>query len=149
MLIRDYTSSDFGRICTIGKLIDPIPPPLYFRATIGEGRTWIAEENGEVVGFLISTLKNWKEPQQEPIILPYISSVAVDYAYQHRGIAAALIQHFEEYYKKFGCFGLYVRTDNPAKHMYTKFGYSVQKVLERFYGENKDGYFMVKFLSKG
>lgn len=142
MLIREYKPSDFKRICEIGKILDPAPPPLYFRAKLGDGKAWVVEVDGLVVGFLISTILYWKPRKTQ---LPYINSVAVDPAFQRLGIGHALLAHFEGYYKKFGLFGLYVRTDNLAAYnLYFKLGYRIVELLERFYGKDKDGYFMVK-----
>jgi [ribosomal protein S18]-alanine N-acetyltransferase len=142
MLIRDYNSADFGRICELGKEIDPIPPPLYFRSILPDSRTWVVEEDGKIVGFLISTLKYWKEKKKA---LPYVNSIAIDPAYRRRGIATQLLNHFEKYYKGFYIFGLYVRMDNKsAQKLYNKLGYEVIEVLKKFYGVDKDGLFMVK-----
>jgi ribosomal protein S18 acetylase RimI-like enzyme len=141
MLIRAYESSDFKRICEIGKVLDPEPPPLYYRSKIGIGKTWVVEEGGYVVGFLIATLQHWKH---KDVLLPYISTVAVDQLYQRRGIATALITQCEKYFHKFNLFGLYVRTDNPARLLYQKLGYEIVEVLDQFYGKDKHGFFMVK-----
>lgn len=145
MLIREYKKSDFERICEIGKHIDPTPPPLYFRSVIADGKTWVMEDNGKVVGFLISTLKYWKEKKKS---LPYVNSISVDESYRNQGIATNLLNHFEKYYKSFYIFGLYVRVDNyTARRLYEKLGYSTVEVLEKFYGKDKDGLFMVKSVS--
>ena len=144
MLLREHKPSDFRRICEIGKNLDPEPPPLYYRNKIGVGKAWVMEDDGKVVGFLIATLQLWKHHNAT---LPYISTIAVDPAFQRRGIATALITNFELYFKKFELFGLYVRTDNPARLLYLKLGYKIVEVLDQFYGKDKHGFFMVKSVS--
>jgi len=142
MQIREYRSTDFLRICDIGKVIDPSPPQLYYREKIGSGKTWVIEDDKQVIGFLISTIKYWKS--KDNVALPYVNNLAIDPAHQRKGYATQLINHFEKYYKGFDHFGLYVRVDNPALFLYLKQDYKIVERLERFYGEDKDGFFMVK-----
>lgn len=143
MLIREYSSRDFKRICEINKKChgEFASPDLSLRASLEQGKTWVVEEDGEIVGFLLSTLRRWRS---EHVILPYVYNVAVSPEKQRRGIATALLRHFEQYYKDFRQFGLYVRTDNPARFLYLKIGYKIVEVLDQFYGKDKHGFFMVK-----
>jgi ribosomal protein S18 acetylase RimI-like enzyme len=143
MLIREYRKEDFKRVCEINKEChgEWASPDLPLLVALKEGKTWVVTEGTEIIGFLLSTLRHWRTSNKT---LPYVFNVSVLPVYQRRGIATALLKHFEKYYKSFSQFGLYVRTDNPARSLYLKLGYKIVEVLDQFYGKDKHGFFMVK-----
>ena len=146
MQIREYQKDDFKRVCEINKKCHAefASPDLSLLVSLKEGRTWVAVEDKEVVGFLLSTIRYWRK---QDMTLPYVFNVSVLPAFQRRGIATALLTHFERYYHRFRQYGLYVRTDNPARLLYLKLGYKIVEVLNQFYGKDKHGFFMVKSAS--
>jgi ribosomal protein S18 acetylase RimI-like enzyme len=59
----------------------------------------VAEVNGKVVGFMIGDIRSW-EFRQPPT--GWITALAVDPDYQHRGIGRRLLAEFLDYYREKG-----------------------------------------------
>ena len=141
MLIRPYKESDFIDIKSINELSHEIPSPsMLLRAEADQGKTWVAEIDGVVFGFIIGKLKHSK---------PYVYNIAVSQAYRKQGIATELMKTFEEYYSKLqkkgnNCLWLQVNTNNPAQKLYFDLGYRVGYVDEDFYGAGKHALCMYK-----
>ena len=141
MAIRDYKESDFHSVIEASRQAFEHPDPIeYTQRSIENGRVWIAIEEDEVVGFLISKLKN---------STPYVNSVAVLPAFRGKGIAKKLFEKFEEFYgfqqkSEVKIFWLQVRTNNPAQKLYFDLGYRVTGFDEHYYGQNEHALCMHK-----
>ena len=141
MVIRDYKESDFHSVIEVSRQAFEHPDPIeYTQRSIENGRVWIAIEEDEVVGFLISKLKN---------STPYVNSVAVLPAFRGKGIAKKLFEKFEEFYgfqqkSEVKIFWLQVRTNNPAQKLYFDLGYRVTGFDEHYYGQNEHALCMLK-----
>ena len=141
MVIRDYKESDFHSVIEVSRQAFEHPDPIeYTQRSIENGRVWIAIEEDEVVGFLISKLKN---------STPYVNSVAVLPAFRGKGIAKKLFEKFEEFYgfqqkSEVKIFWLQVRTNNPAQKLYFDLGYRVTGFDEHYYGRNEHALCMYK-----
>ena len=141
MAIRDYKESDFHSVIEVSRQAFEHPDPIeYTQRSIENGRVWIAIEEDEVVGFLISKLKN---------STPYVNSVAVLPAFRGKGIAKKLFEKFEEFYgfqqkSEVKIFWLQVRTNNPAQKLYFDLGYRVTGFDEHYYGQNEHALCMHK-----
>jgi len=89
-------------------------------------------------------------PQMEP--LGHVTSLAVLQDYRRNGVAAALMEqlhvHLEECYKVKGV-GLHVRKSNQAAcQLYERDGYCVDQVIEGYYQDGEDAFFMRKELEQ-
>ena len=141
MAIRDYKESDFHSVIEVSRQAFEHPDPIeYTQRSIENGRVWVAIEDDEVVGFLISKLKN---------STPYVNSVAVLPAFRGKGIAKKLFEKFEEFYgfqqkSEVKIFWLQVRTNNPAQKLYFDLGYRVTGFDEHYYGQNEHALCMHK-----
>ena len=141
MAIRDYKESDFHSVIEASRQAFEHPDPIeYTQRSIENGRVWVAIEDDEVVGFLISKLKN---------STPYVNSVAVLPAFRGKGIAKKLFEKFEEFYgfqqkSEVKIFWLQVRTNNPAQKLYFDLGYRVTGFDEHYYGQNEHALCMHK-----
>src|SRR5690606_25055997 len=62
--------------------------------------TFVAEENGKVIGFANAIIKNDGKPSSETP--GYVTCVAVDKKYQRRGIGSELLRALEVYLKEAG-----------------------------------------------
>ena len=141
MAIRDYKESDFHSVIEASRQAFEHPDPIeYTQRSIENGRVWVAIEDDEVVGFLISKLKN---------STPYVNSVAVLPAFRGKGVAKKLFEKFEEFYgfqqkSEVKIFWLQVRTNNPAQKLYFDLGYRVTGFDEHYYGQNEHALCMYK-----
>jgi ribosomal protein S18 acetylase RimI-like enzyme len=141
MLIRGYKPSDFKRINDINQLSFDCPQPeMLLQAEADRGHTWVAEEEGIVVGFVVGKIKLGN---------PYVSCIAVAYEHRGKGIATKLLEAFEKDYEglqKPGnkVFWLQVSADNPAQKLYFDLGYRVESIDSNYYGDYKDALCMYK-----
>jgi ribosomal protein S18 acetylase RimI-like enzyme len=141
MAIRDYKESDFHSVIEVSRQAFEHPDPIeYTQRSIENGRVWVAIEDDEVVGFLISKFKH---------STPYVNSVAVLPAFRGKGIAKKLFEKFEEFYgfqqkSEVKIFWLQVRTNNPAQKLYFDLGYRVTGFDEHYYGQNEHALCMHK-----
>jgi ribosomal protein S18 acetylase RimI-like enzyme len=141
VLIRPYKESDFIDIKSINELSHETPSPaMLLKAEADQGKTWVAEIDSVVSGFIIGKIKHGK---------PYVYNIAVSQVYRKQGVATELIKAFEEYYSKLqkkenSCFWLQVNTNNPAQKLYFDLGYRVGYVDEDFYGAGKHALCMYK-----
>lgn len=141
MLIRKYTDEDFKQIFIIDQLSHEWPTPeLLLMSQAEKGQTWVAEDNGTIVGFLIGKIKHE---------LPYIYDVAVMYTHRKQGIATKLFEVFEKTFGEFqkpenSLFWLQVEANNPAQKLYFDLGYRVTLVDENMYGNGRHGLCMYK-----
>lgn len=100
--------------------------------------TWVFEEEGKVVGFLIGRQGSENSPAN-------IYNVAVLPEFRKRGIAASLIQEFEKFYAgKCIYYYLHVDAQNPAQKLYFDLGYRVLALANDFYGDRTIALRMVK-----
>ena len=141
MVIRDYKESDFHSVISVSRQAFEHPDPIeYTQRSIEDGHVWVATEDNEVVGFLISKFKH---------STPYVNNVAVLSEYRHKGIAKKLFEKFEEFYgfqqkSEVKIFWLQVRTNNPAQKLYFDLGYRVTGFDEHYYGQNEHALCMYK-----
>ena len=141
MVIRDYKESDFHSVISVSRQAFEHPDPIeYTQRSIEDGHVWVATEDNEVVGFLISKFKH---------STPYVNNVAVLSEYRHKGIAKKLFEKFEEFYgslqtPEVKIFWLQVRANNPAQKLYFDWGYRVTGFDEHYYGRNEHALCMYK-----
>lgn len=104
-------------------------------------QTWVAEEAGEVVGFLIA--------QREPRKILHIVTLDVLTAWRRRGVGSLLMDAAEQGARNRGLrlMGLETAEDNlAAQKFYAARGYRKMSEIERYYGDGTHAWVMVKEL---
>ena len=135
-MIRDYVKQDATAIYVINNnSFDKPEPSISLSVHIAKGKTWVAEDNGKVVGFLIASYS---------VDRPYIYNLAVLPEYRKIGIGTELIKVFETHFKGKGKPYLHVNANNPARYLYEKLGYKIEARHKNFYSQGQDALIMVK-----
>ena len=137
MEIREYDGKQLGSIFKINQTCHAKPQSnVELLEQVHKGQLWMALVDDKVVGFLLSTYKEG----------PYIYNIAVLPEYRNQGVATALINKCNEFYKEHDFTYLYVDVNNPAQKLYFDLGYRVKSIKECFYGTMQDALVMVKSL---
>jgi ribosomal protein S18 acetylase RimI-like enzyme len=136
--VREYSPIDYERVMDINKSSHASPSPDWLLLEkLHELKSWVAEINGVVAGFLVATFKQGR---------PYIYNIAVDENYRDKGCASALIWTFDNHYKNRAKW-LQVDADNPAQTLYYKLGYRIYDIGHDYYGKGKHALAMQKMPS--
>jgi len=79
---------------------------------------------------------------------PYLWSIAVDPAYQGRGVGGNLLREVIKFYTlaKAQEISLHVHPDNPAMKLYFDYGFRVRHVAKNWYQAEGDGLYMWRAL---
>jgi ribosomal protein S18 acetylase RimI-like enzyme len=144
-IVRGYKQEDFPRLLEINDACyegDQRPPEGKFREMLKTSDVWLAKTSdapgmigmkteNRVVGFAIVS----------PTYGIYLWSLAVDPAYQGRGIAGNLLREVFLYYrdKKETEIRLHVHVSNPAQKLYFDQGFRVYDLAPNFYGITNPG----------
>lgn len=141
--IRRFQPSDFERVTAIEREAFGEYNPLLFMSAyeaFPDGFL-VAEQNGYVVGFLITVFMSLFEVK--------ILSIAVDRCYQNRGIASMLLVSLFEILRSRGVpkLLLEVRLSNiRAQKLYLSLGFDLVKIIYAYYQDGEDAYLMEKLL---
>ena len=144
--LRDYAPEDFDRLWALDQecfapQIAYSPKELRLFITSPRGLTVVAEEDGEIAGFLVASLEKNK--------LAHIITIDVRAESRGCGVGQALMHETERRFKEKHAvaIALEVAVDNsPAVKFYTKLGYTVLDRLPRYYQTGADGLLMGKKL---
>jgi ribosomal-protein-alanine N-acetyltransferase len=151
VILRRYKEADFSRLmeideaCFVEGIAYPEDEMRYFlerRSAI----TLIAEDRGRIQGFVIADRFRSRRGAHS---MGRIITIDVAPEAQESGIGNLLLTSVEQELKRVECdyVSLEVAVDNPkAMRFYKKHGYSVLKVLPRYYLESVDGLLMGKKL---
>jgi len=104
-------------------------------------QTWVAEEDGEIAGFLIA--------QREPRKILHIVTIDVLEAWRRRGVGALLMDAAEQWAVDHGLsmIGLETAHDNlTAQKFYKARGYRKVDEIEHYYADGSTAWVMVKEL---
>lgn len=135
MIVRETTTKDIPTIIefqqkmaweTEGVKLDPAilseGVKNLFR-DVNRGKYYVAEENGFVVGSLMTTYE-WSDWRNGTVL--WIQSVYIDHAWRGKGIYKKMYEHIQMIVKKsddLKGIRLYVdRTNKPAQEVYKKLG---------------------------
>jgi ribosomal protein S18 acetylase RimI-like enzyme len=105
-------------------------------------QTWVAEEAGEIVGFLIA--------QREPHKILHIVTIDVVEAWRRRGVGSVLMDVAEQWARdhELGLIGLETAQDNlVAQRFYAARGYRKVDKVEHYYADGTAAWVMAKELS--
>lgn len=146
MRIRDFQPSDLPRLSEIDKACFS-PGIAYSRDELGRfvahrsSRTWVAEENGRIVGFVVAG--------RQPARVGHIITIDILEAYRRRGVGSELMTVAENWARKARLELMYLETaeDNLAAHQfYEARGYRKVQKVEQYYSTGLAAWVMVKRL---
>jgi [ribosomal protein S18]-alanine N-acetyltransferase len=148
MLYRLYQPADFNPLYAVEEIC--FKPPFrfgrgYMRQLVlsSDAATWIAEENGELVGFAIV---EWSGESA------YIQTVEVTPARRGEGIGRELMNRIEESAHAAGAHTIWLHVDvenAPAIRLYESRGYTRQGREEHYYARQRAAFIYAKPLSDG
>ena len=159
--VREYAPADFPRLLEIDQscFVDGIayseeelryflsmPTAISLVGLKEEGMQEEGMQEAEIMGFVIA---DRFRPRRASRSIGKIITIDVAPEAQHTGVGTLLMTSAEAELKQAGCdyVSLEVAVDNePALKFYKKHGYSVLKVLPRYYLDSIDGLLMGKRL---
>jgi len=112
----------------------PMPPETMRHRVSGEGfRTFVAEDNGQVVGYLAAKISSVPLPDDRAEREGRICDVFVVPDHRNGGIASALYAAATAWFdeQRCVCEGLTVYPTNPALSLYEKWGFATVSVNMR------------------
>ncbi len=149
--VRKYEPADFERLleidhaCFIEGIAYSAMELRYFLA-MPTAISLVGVNDGALSGFIVA---DRFRPRRASRSVGKIITIDVAPEAQHMGVGALLMNSAEHELKQAGCdyVSLEVAVDNgPALNFYKKHGYSVLKVLPRYYLDSIDGLLMGKRL---
>jgi len=149
--LRNYQPKDFSRLleidqsCFIEGIAYSKEEMRYFLG-VPTSITLVGLQDEEIMGFVIA---DRFRPRRSLRSVGKIITIDVAPAAQHSGMGTLLMSSVEGELKSVGCdyVSLEVAVDNePALRFYKKHGYSVLKVLPRYYLDSIDGLLLGKKL---
>ncbi len=130
-MIRPYQDTDFEDVFFLQKISYSMPCSEYvLLENVTLGYSWVAEVGGQVVGAAVVL------PENDHNLL---WSITVAPAQRNKGWGTALLR---EVARNFRELRLYVYTESPAKKLYEREGFKVEKFLFNHYGQNQHAYLM-------
>jgi|YelNatPaOPRAMG01_1025707.scaffolds.fasta_scaffold29624_2 ribosomal-protein-alanine N-acetyltransferase len=147
MRIRDFQLSDLPTLSKIDQSCFP-PGVCYSQEELAEfiahrsSRTWVAEIDGSIVGFVVAS--------REPSGVAHIITIDVLEEQRRHGIGTALMNRVEEWAREARVRLIYLETaeDNRAAHrFYEARGYRKVEKIEHYYNNGEAAWVMVKHLS--
>ena len=149
MNYRLYTAEDFAQLYAIEEVC--FQPPFrfgrgYMRQLVNcsDAATWIAEENGQMMGFGIV---EWT--RERGGLIAYIQTIEVAPERRGRGIGGELLQRMEDSAGDAGArvIGLHVdATNGDAIRLYNAHGYACEGRSEDYYAKGRPGLMFAKAL---
>lgn len=146
MRIREFQPSDLPVLSKIDEACFP-PGISYSREELAgyiafrSARTWVAEDGGAIVGFLVAN--------REPARVGHIITIDVLESARRRGTGSRLMEVAEEWASKARLRIIYLETaeDNlAAQRFYEALGYRKVEKIERYYSNGLAAWMMVKSL---
>ena len=144
MVIREYKTSDFDRLYAIDHeafteeiAYSHLELQYYLRSR--RCHTLVAEDEGEIVGFVIGC--------SEPRKLGHIITIDVTPHRQRQQIGSRLLAEIEAWLWQKGAEAIYLETpvdDAGARGFYDRHGYFVLEQIEKYYYDTLDALVMMK-----
>lgn len=153
--LRNYYSDDFKRLLEIDQVcfregIAYTGDELHYFLNMASATTLVAINDAgdpnKILGFIIADRFRQRRATH---MMGRIITIDVAPARQHRGVGTLLLTGAESRLRESGCdyISLETAVDNdPALRFYKKHGYSVLRVLPRYYLDSIDGLLMGKKL---
>ncbi|HEY7914432.1 MAG TPA: GNAT family N-acetyltransferase [Blastocatellia bacterium] len=144
IIIREYGRRDFERLYEIDNAAfsadiaySRLELELYTRSS--KCRTLIAEDDGEIIGFVTGC--------SEPRKLGHIITIDVIPHRQRQSVGSRMLAAIEEWLWRRGARAIYLETpvdDHGARGFYEKHGYFILERIEQYYTESLDAFVMMK-----
>jgi [ribosomal protein S18]-alanine N-acetyltransferase len=149
--VRKYQRADFPRLVEIDQscFVEGIAyseEEMHYFLNMPTAISLVGLQEEQIMGFIIA---DRFRPRRASRSVGKIITIDVAPQAQHSGLGTLLMSSAEAGLKEFGCdyVSLEVAVDNgPALRFYKKHGYSVLKVLPRYYLDSIDGLLMGKKL---
>jgi len=149
--VRQYQPQDFPRLLEIDQscFVEGIAyskEEMRYFVGMPTAISFVGLQDEEIIGFIIA---DRFRPRRASRSVGKIITIDVVPQAQHSGLGTLLMSSAESELKRAGCdyVSLEVAVDNdPALRFYKKHGYSVLKVLPRYYLDSIDGLLMGKRL---
>jgi ribosomal protein S18 acetylase RimI-like enzyme len=149
--VRQYEPADFSRLVEIDQscftqAIAYSAEEMHYFLALPSAIPLVAVDGRRILGFIIADVFR---PRRASRSVGKVITIDVAPEAQHRGVGTLLMSSAEAELKQAGCayVSLEVAVDNePALNFYKKHGYSVLKVLPRYYLDSIDGLLMAKKL---
>jgi ribosomal-protein-alanine N-acetyltransferase len=149
--VRKYQRADFPRLVEIDQscFVEGIAyseEEMHYFLNMPTAISLVGLQEEQIMGFIIA---DCFRPRRAFRSVGKIITIDVAPQAQHSGLGTLLMSSAEAGLKEFGCdyVSLEVAVDNdPALRFYKKHGYSVLKVLPRYYLDSIDGLLMGKKL---
>jgi len=147
MQLRPYRPSDLSRLYDIDQACFP-PGISYTRQELmrfirqPKSWTWVAEEEGDILGFAIAS----EEPQKGG----HVITLDVEQARRRSGVGTALMDAAEAWARRKGLQLMYLETgeeNHAAQHFYLRRGYVKVDELTDYYARGKSAWLMIKWFS--
>lgn len=148
MILRSFRPSDLATLWAIDQACFP-PDISYSQDEIAGfiayrgSRTWVAEEGGAIIGFLIANRQRGKEG--------HIITIDVVESSRRRGVGSKLMDAAEQWAREQGMEIICLETavDNlPAQQFYKARGYRQFRKIENYYRNGLAAWVMVKELEQ-
>ena len=139
MKIRKFLSKDSKQIIEISRASFAEPWPQDEFEKYPEG-SFVAEENGEVAGFMIGKISGNRGT---------LKLIAVNQAYRGKGVGNSLMENIFNYFKENNIKEVvaHSRIHNKAGCAFLKsFGLEIVETIKNYYLDGEDAYSMVKKL---
>lgn len=146
MLIRNFQPSDLPILSKIDQACFP-PDVSYTKEELAayiahrSARTWVAEDEGVLLGFLVA--------MREPARIGHIITIDVVEGRRRHGVGRELMNAAENWARKARLLMIYLETaeDNKAaKAFYEVRGYRKVDKVEHYYNNGQSAWVMVKHL---
>jgi [ribosomal protein S18]-alanine N-acetyltransferase len=146
MRFRPYRPSDLATLFNIDQQCFP-PGIAYSMEELTDfvhhrtSRTWVAEYEGGIAGFLVAS--------RQPGRAGHIITIDVAETWRRKGIGRALMEITEKWARAAGIEILRLETaeDNlTAQRFYESVGYRKTTKVENYYGPGRDAWVMAKWL---
>lgn len=146
MQIRDFQLSDLPRLTEIDQSCFS-PGVAYSREELAgfighrSSRTWVAEEDGRIVGFAVAG--------REPVRIGHIVTIDVVEDSRRKHVGTRLMDSAEEWARKAKLQLMYLETAEnnvAAQAFYAARGYRKVELIDRYYSDGQSAWVMVKRL---
>lgn len=144
LTIRDYQRADFDKLYEIDHAVfseeiaySHLELQWYLRSR--RCRTLVAEDEGEIIGFVTASA--------EPRKVGHIISIDVVPHRQRQHIGSRLLAEIESWLWMKGAEAIYLETaidDTGARGFYERHGYFILEQLEGYYSDTLDAFLMMK-----
>lgn len=144
MRIRDFQPSDLPRLSEIDQMCFPAGiayslEELSRFIAHRSSRTWIAEENDQIVGFVVAS--------REPARVGHIVTIDIVKASRRKRVGTQLMEIAEGWARKAKLQLIYLETaenNMTAQAFYEARGYRKVDKVERYYSDGQSAWVMVK-----